>query len=76
MPTSDEMRRQLAAEYLQGRSLEDALTLWRADYERQKQRTKDPYLTRLGTMIRRLAREAEALEDATNDHPGQRQRKR
>ena len=68
------MRRQLAAEYLQGRTLEDALTLWRADYERQKKRTRDAYLTRLGTEIRRLAREAETREEAAADHPDERAR--
>lgn len=70
-----EVRRRLAAGYLRGRTLEEALAAWRSDYDSPAYRERRPMLARLGTVIRRLAAEAEAKEDAADDHPGQRARK-
>ena len=59
MSGSDECRRALALAYLRGRTLEEALAAWRADYDAPIHRDRRPVLARLGAMIRRLAAEAE-----------------
>ena len=74
MGESDEGRRVLAAGYLRGRTLEEALAAWRSDYDAPTYRERRPMLVRLGNVIRRLAAEAEAQDDAAADHPGQRTR--
>lgn len=71
----DDARRTIAAGYLKGRTLEEALAAWRSDYESPAYRERRPMLVRLGNVIRRLAAEAEAREDAASDHPGQRAQK-
>ncbi|GLS52442.1 hypothetical protein GCM10007886_06250 [Methylobacterium gregans] len=75
MGEADEGRRALAAGYLRGRTLEEALAAWRLDYEAPTYRERRPMLTRLGNVIRRLAAEGEAREDAATDDPGQRRRR-
>lgn len=71
-----ERRRLQAQAYLKGRTLEEALAAWRSDYDGPTYRDGRARLARLGNMIRRLAAEAEARQDATADHPGQRLRRR
>lgn len=72
MNGSSEGRRQMAAGYLKGRTLEEALAAWRSDYDAPVFRERRQSLARLGAEIRRLAAEAEARADAASDHPGQR----
>lgn len=76
MGEPDEGRRALAAGYLKGRTLEEALAAWRAEYDAHSYRERRPMLARLGTVIRRLAAEAEVREDAARDHPEARRRRR
>ncbi len=76
MGEPDEERRVLAAGYLRGRTLEEALAAWRSDYDAPTYRERRPRLARLGNVIRRLAAEAEASLDAAVDHPETRRRKR
>lgn len=75
MPPPDDARRALAADYLRGRTLEEALAAWRSDYDAPTYREGRPRLARLGNVIRRLAAEAETRDEAAADHPGQRRRK-
>ena len=56
----DDARRTLAAQYLRGRTLEEALAAWRSDHARQPYWKRCPTLTRLGNVIRQFAAEAEA----------------
>ena len=72
----DEIRRAAAAFYLKGRTLEEALAAWRADYDAPTFRQRRPLIARLGTVIRRLAREAEAQDSAAVDPMRQRVRPR
>ncbi|GJD78036.1 hypothetical protein [Methylobacterium gregans] len=76
MEDLDEGRRALAAGYLKGRTLEEALAAWRAEYDAHSYRERRPMLARLGNVIRRLAAEAETQEDAARDHPETRRRQR
>lgn len=76
MAEPDEGRRALAAGYLHGRTLEEALAAWRSDYDAPTYRERRTRLARLGTMIRRLAAEAEARADAVADVSSQRPRGR
>jgi len=73
---SDEKRRVLAAGYPRGRTLEEALAAWRSDYDAPTYREGRPQLARLGNVIRRLAAEAEARDEAAADHPKARRRER
>lgn len=57
---ADERRRAAAAFYLKDRTLEEALAAWRSDYEAPTFRQRRALLARLGSVIRRLAAEAEA----------------
>ena len=75
MTAPRDARRALAAEYLRGRTPEEALAAWRSDYDAPTYRERRPMLARLGNVIRRLAAEADAREEASTDHPGQRRRK-
>lgn len=59
---TDEAYRASAAFYLKGRTLEQALAAWRADYDAPTFRQRRPLLARLGTVIRRLAAETEGRE--------------
>ena len=72
MGEPEEGRRALAAGYLRGRTLEEALAAWQADYAAPTYRERRSMLARLGTLIRRLAAEAEARTEAASDHPGRR----
>jgi len=65
-----EAPRAASAFYLKGRTLELALAAWRADYDAPTFRQRRPFLARLGTVIRRLAAEAEACEAATTSQIG------
>lgn len=58
MGEPDEARRAPAVEYLRGRTLEEALAAWRADYASTAFRERRRILARLGTVIRRLGDEA------------------
>lgn len=71
-----EVRRRLAAEYLRGRTLEEALATWRSDYDSPAYRERRPVLARLGNVIRRLAAEAELQEGGARDRPKSRRRRR
>ena len=70
----DEVRRAAAAFYLRSRTLEEALAAWRADYDAPTFRQRRPLLARLGTVIRRLAREEEAREGLADNLPRRRAR--
>lgn len=63
----DNERRRLAAEYLRGRKLEEALAAWRSDYDAPTYRERRPQLARLSNVIRRLADEAVARDDEAAD---------
>lgn len=76
MGEPDEGRRALAAGYLRGRTLEEALAAWRSDYDAPTYRERRPMLARLGNVIRKLADEAEAQGDAASDYSETRRRKR
>ncbi|AWN38562.1 hypothetical protein DK427_24835 [Methylobacterium radiodurans] len=65
----------LAAGYLHGRTLEEALAAWRSDYDAPTYRVRQPMLARLGNVIRRLAAEAEARDEAATDQPRRRTKK-
>lgn len=74
MGEPDDGRRVIAAGYLRGRTLEEALAAWRSDYDAPTYRERRPMLARLGTLIRRLAAEGEARAEAAADLPGKRRR--
>jgi hypothetical protein len=76
MTASDEARRRLAAGYLRGRTREEALAAWRADYDSPAYREGRPRLAWLGSVIRQLAAEAEVREDEATDHPKMQRRRR
>ena len=75
MTAPDEARRLLAADYLRGRTLEEALAAWQADYASPAYRERWPMLAWLGNVIRKLADEAEAKEEATSARPELRRRR-
>lgn len=56
-----EVRCAAAAFYLGDHTLEEALAAWRQDYNAPTFRQRRMLLARLGTVIRRLAAEAETL---------------
>ena len=76
MTGPDDVRRKLAARYLKGRTLEEALARWAADYDAPAHRDRRPLLAQVGKAIRRLAAEAEAYEDAAGDPTDQQERRR
>lgn len=55
----DEDRSRLAAEYLRGRMLEEALAAWQSDHARQPYWKRSQMLTRQGSVIQRLGAEME-----------------
>lgn len=76
MTAPDDERRRLAAEYLRGRTLEEALAAWQADHASQPYWKRSPTLTRLGNVIRRLAAEAKVRDEDAADHSETRRRGR
>lgn len=57
------------------RSLEEAPAAWRSDYDSPAYREGRPRLAWLGSVIRRLAADAEVRTEAAADYPGQRRRR-